>query len=161
MNQEERLLLIDLLLDGSISEADLLRIEAELSIDREVRQEYYRRLQLDMLLECEAAEVSPTDAKAIVNQSRSVRWLMILSGSLVAIAASVLLMVFANQSTKDSDSDARGSTLAASVEPSASGFAILNGQDAAVWSGTSLAEGDLVPAGELAFEVRSRAHRAF
>ena len=39
MNHEERLLLIDSLIDGSIDEADLLRIEAELIVDPEVRQQ--------------------------------------------------------------------------------------------------------------------------
>ncbi|EMI15333.1 hypothetical protein RMSM_07736, partial [Rhodopirellula maiorica SM1] len=56
MTPEERSTLLDSLLDGDISEADFLRIEAELIVDAEVRQEYYRRLQLGLLLEREAAE---------------------------------------------------------------------------------------------------------
>mgnify|MGYP003642412333 CR=1 FL=1 len=55
MTPDQRSALLDSLLDGDISESDFLRIEAELIVDPEVRQEYYRRLQLDLLLEREAS----------------------------------------------------------------------------------------------------------
>ena len=155
MNQEERLLLIDSLIDGSIDEADLLRIEAELIVDPDVRQQYYSRLRLNMLLEREASEATsiPT-AKTVtqhqlINEYQPARWLKILSGALVTIAASVLLIIFLNRTDIIPTSRDSESALAAQVEPSASGFAVLSGQDGAVWSGSPLVEGDLLPTGEL------------
>ena len=54
MTPTERKKLFDALIDGDISDADFLRLEAELSVDANVRQEFYKRLQLDLLLEREA-----------------------------------------------------------------------------------------------------------
>ncbi len=154
MNQEERLLLIDSLIDGSIDEADLLRIEAELIVDPEVRQQYYSRLQLNMLLEREASEATSIQTTKTatqhqrMNQYQPARWLTILSGALV-LAASVLLIIFLNRTDVIPTPLDSESVLAAQVEPSASGFAVLSGQDGAVWSGSPLVEGDLLPTGEL------------
>ena len=154
MNHEERLLLIDSLIDGSIDEADLLRIEAELIVDPEVRQQYYCRLQLNMLLEREASEATSIQtAKTAtqhqrMNQYQPARWLTILSGALV-LAASVLLIIFLNRTDVIPTPRDSESVIAAQVEPSASGFAVLSGQDGAVWSGSPLVEGDLLPTGEL------------
>lgn len=155
MNPEERLLLIDSLIDGSIGEADLLRIEAELIVDPEVRQQYYDRLQLNMLLEREASEATSIQTERTVtqhprnNQYQPARWIKILSGALVTLAASVLLLIFLNRADNKSTSRDSESVLAVQVEPSASGFAVLSGQDGAVWSGSPLVEGDLLPSGEL------------
>lgn len=149
MDQEERLLMIDSLIDGSISESDLLRMEAELIVDPEVRQQYYSRLQLNMLLEREASEATSIPTVMTVAEHRSGPWLTMLSGALVSIAASVLLIILLNRSDTNPLSRDSGIVLAAQVEPSASGFAVLSGQDGAVWSGISLADGDLLPAGDL------------
>ena len=155
MNQEERLLLIDSMIDGSIGESDLLRIEAELIVDPEVRQQYYSRLQLNMLLEREASEATLIQTEKTFTQHHRIaqyqpaRWIKILSGALVTIAASVLLFVFLNRTDIIPTSRDGESVLAAQVEPSASGFAVLSGQDSAVWSGRPLVEGDLLPLGEL------------
>ncbi len=55
MNHTERGQLIDALIDGDISEADFLRLEAEFSVDPAARRDYYDRLALAALLEAEAA----------------------------------------------------------------------------------------------------------
>ncbi|XZE51515.1 LamG-like jellyroll fold domain-containing protein [Planctomycetaceae bacterium SH139] len=155
MNPEERLLLIDSLIDGRIGEADLLRIEAELIVDPEVRQQYYDRLQLNMLLAREASEASSIQTEKTVSQHQRiaqyqpVSWVKILSGALVTLAASVLLLIFLNRTDSKSTSRDSEIVLVAQVEPSASGFAVLSGQDGAVWSGSPLVEGDLLPSGEL------------
>ena len=155
MNPEERLLLIDSLIDGSIGEADLLRIEAELIVDPEVRQQYYGRLQLNMLLARVAPEASSIQTERSVARHQRVakyqpaRWFKILSGALVTLAASVLLLIFLNRTKHKSTSRDGESVVAARREPSASGFAVLSGQDGAVWSVNPLIEGDLLPSGEL------------
>lgn len=58
MNSQERNQLIDALIEGDISEADFLRLEAELSVDPAARKAYYDRLALSTLLEAEAAQPS-------------------------------------------------------------------------------------------------------
>ena len=54
MSPRERSQLIDALIEGDLSEADFLRVEAELSIDPAARAEYYQRLALTASLEAEA-----------------------------------------------------------------------------------------------------------
>ena len=51
MTAEELQSLIDDALEGVISEADFLRLEAELSVDPAARREYYDRVLLTTLLE--------------------------------------------------------------------------------------------------------------
>ncbi len=161
MKKQERLLLIDSLLDGSISDADRLRIEAELIVDPEVRREYYGRIQLSVLLDREAAEM-PRFANANQLQEsgstsppQSQLWTKFLSVWLVAIAASVLIFVAINWGFRPPDSNPSmlaqqgPPTLLSRDEFSASGFAVLKGQENAVWSDRKLNEGDLLPAGEL------------
>lgn len=161
MTKQERLLLIDSLIDGSIDEADRLRIEAELIVDPDVRRDYYHRVQLSVLLRREAAELSSSteperrDKAAATLPLRRNHWLRIFSGSLVAIAAGVVFMIVAGWITQQSD-DSRATpmegspaALAKQTELTASGFAVLNGQDNAVWSNTVLSEGDLLPSDEM------------
>ncbi|QDS94463.1 FecR protein [Roseimaritima multifibrata] len=148
MKQEERLLLIDSLLDGTISDADLLRIEAEMTVDPKVRQTYYRRLQLTMLLERQAAEEGGRDRPVVgKHPRRRSRRMMMIAGTLAAIAAVLLVLFYANPS--DPGSGESNVPLAASPERTASGFAILSGQDDAVWGGKPINDGDLLPSGEL------------
>lgn len=148
MKQEERLLLIDSLLDGTISDADLLRIEAEMTVDPNVRQTYYRRLQLTMLLERHAAEEGGCDRPVVdKHPRRRTRRIMMIAGTLAAIAAVLLVLFYANPS--ESGSGGSNVPLAASTERTASGFAILSGQDDAVWGGKPINDGDLLPSGEL------------
>ncbi len=63
--------LIDALLEGDISEADLLRIEAELSVDPKAREAYYDRLTLTALLEIEGGASSQ---KIVPMPSPTRRW---------------------------------------------------------------------------------------
>jgi hypothetical protein len=51
MNSGERSRLIDALIENEISESDFLRLEAEMLIDPQVREEYYARSELAALLE--------------------------------------------------------------------------------------------------------------
>lgn len=161
MNKQERWLLIDALLDGSISEADRLRIEAELSVDPEVRKEYYQRVQLSDLLHREAAElpastgVDPLEESRLATSPRLDRWMKILAGSLVAIAASLVIMIAIDRGVRQSETKSSripqqsSASFEKRTELSASGFAVIKGQENAVWSGTTLSEGDLSPTGEL------------
>lgn len=149
MNHEDRMLLIDSLIDGSIGDADRLRIEADLIVDPEARQQYYRRLQLNMLLKREAEDTNSRSTTKTVTRHGSRRWPTRLTGALVTVAASALLMVLLNLAGENPISRNGESGLVAKAEPSASGFAVLSGQDGAVWSGNPLTQGDLLPTGQL------------
>ena len=150
MTSQEQTTLMDALLDGEISEADFLRLEAELSIDVKVRRAYYRRLQLDLLLEQFSADESvdvPSQVPAIVQPAfRRGAW---LAGILLTIAAALIGIITlspwqlgrANKGTLVSETQVD--------EPSASGFAVLSGQSDAVWDGDPIGNGGLIPEGEL------------
>lgn len=159
MTPEEREVLIDSLIDGEIDEADFLRIEAELSVDPEVRALYYNRLKLDLLLQREAcgtvadsdsvgeqlvmpaATLAPVGASSMLQRR--------LTSVLAVLAATIL--GFVSWSVWNPDSSRLGSPvgLAGKSEPTARGFAILHGQSDAVWEGDPLATGSLVPSGPL------------
>lgn len=149
MTPEEQLTLMDALLDGEISEADFLRLEAELAVDESVRQAFYKRLQLDLLLEQAASDSSfelPRRQPAAVQSSLGRGWW--LTGILVAIAASLVFTLSIQPWTSD-ESDEKLRTQIQTDEPSASGFAVLGGQSDAVWEGQRIATGALLPEGEL------------
>ena len=63
MNPQERNQLLDALLDGEISEADLLRLEAELSIAPSARRAYLDRVALSQALAEEAKSFLPKPAE--------------------------------------------------------------------------------------------------
>ncbi|WP_417748185.1 LamG-like jellyroll fold domain-containing protein [Rosistilla oblonga] len=159
MTPEERERLIDSLIDGEIDEADFLRIEAEMSVDPEVRALYYNRLKLDLLLQREArggvddsesgvaqvvapaAAISPA-APVNILQRR-------LTGIFAVLAATVLGFVAWSVWNPESSRLGSPAGLAGKLEPTAAGFAILHGQSDAVWEGDPLATGSLVPSGPL------------
>lgn len=150
MTPQERSELLEALLDGEISEADFLRIEAELSIDPEVRQEYYRRLQLDLLLE-QQANASDSMPK-IETPPKKVFWsgrVPLLSGIILGIAASLLFVVGFSFWFSDPDPVSPESEVVEKSEPSESGFAVLSGQSKAIWADQPLGNGNLVPEGKL------------
>ena len=149
MTPNERAVLLDALLDGCIDETDLLRIEAELSVDPEVRQEYYRRIQLDLLLQREASSFTPTELRSLRPRSSWAGRGTMLAGVFVGLAASFLLALLAYPWNPGGRSDSQIAPFATSNEPTASGFAILDGQFEAIWSGDSIEQGDLLPEGEL------------
>ncbi|MEO8352596.1 MAG: hypothetical protein ABI680_12740, partial [Chthoniobacteraceae bacterium] len=84
MNRSELNELIDALLEGDISEADFLRLEAELSVDPEAREAYYDRLTLTALLEIEAG-ASPQKIVPMPVPTR--RWWPALTAIAAAVAA--------------------------------------------------------------------------
>ena len=90
MNPKERNELIDALLDGDISEADFLRLEAELSVDPGSRKAYFDRVALSQALVEEAGAVRAEQATVVLPQ-RSV-WLQ--WRSLTAAAAGLAIGLF-------------------------------------------------------------------
>ena len=149
MNADERDLLLDSLLDGSIDEADLLRIEAELSVDSEVRRQYYRRLKLALLLEREAKGSGQATDRRVGSEKRWGNPAAMLAGVLIGLAASLLLALVLLPWAKSPNASTSIVEASPTVEPSASGFAVLKGQSGAVWADQSIVVGDLLPQGEL------------
>lgn len=157
MTPDERSFLIDAMLDGDISEADFLRLEAELTVDADVRAEYYDRLKLQVLLQRAANESRETaqpqsdaDAALPVPAKRLTRasGYVLAAGALLTIAACLFLIGQIVGESRPSQDDA----IAASPPPAESkavGFALLGGQSNAVWEGPSLISGGLLPEGSL------------
>lgn len=146
MNLNERATLIDELIDGSISEADFLRLEAEMRVNPEVRQAYYQRLKLDNALTAEAEVLASEDDKTVVPF-----WLEHARGllSMAAIAVFTLLSILGWQVSQAPNPE---KPLIA-VEPVATGFAILADHSSAVWKDRPyLDRGDLLPQGMLEME---------
>lgn len=143
MNSLERSQLIDALIDGEISEADFLRLEAEFSVDPAARREYYNRLALAALLEIEAGSGADSARKIVALSAPVRRWLptfAAIAATIVALAA-VTALLLKNERVRQ--------TAAAQVETKASGFGVIAGQANAVWKNAPLADGALVPAGPL------------
>lgn len=149
MTPDEQTTLLDALLDGEISEADFIRLEAELSVDAEVRQAYYKRLQMELLLE-EAASENALDLPAHIPATASTSFGrgMWLTGILIAIAAGLIAIVSLVMNA-GGDTVNRLMTLTPGNEPSATGFAVLSGQSDAVWEGGPISNGALLPEGDL------------
>ena len=163
MTPLERQQLIDALLDGAISEADFIRLEAELTIDPVARQEYYERVGLSLILENEAARLISTGEVASPAKANSGRprasWRVAFLGMSAVAAALLLALLWRGMMGTPGDEpvEASGSQINASAEPKeefASGFAVISGQADAVWEdGRARAVGSLVPPGE--FHLRS------
>jgi hypothetical protein len=140
MNRRERSLLIDALLEGEISEADFLRLEAELHVDAGARKEYYERLALSAALESEAVATE----RKIAPFPQPARWRV---PALTRIAAALAVVLGVTALYLKSRPHAEVATVP--EEPRASGFAVLASQADAVWKNTVLADGALLPAGPL------------
>ncbi len=152
MTPKDRRELIDALADGEVSEAEFLTAEAELSIDGDVRREYYDRVILTMLLESEAKAagfdgITPV-AKGNDHRLRLALTAMILATAASLIAVAVLVM--------QGDRQVAGTDLptpttnASTSEASASGFAVVSGQSGVEWADrVAIANGSLVPEGQL------------
>lgn len=140
MTLNERNPLIDELLDGSISEADFLRLEAELRVNPEARQAYYCRLKLDDSLKKEAESlVDKREVAAIPFWVEHARSLL----GIAAIALFVMMGILGWQMNREFDAPRL-----AIAEPIASGFAVLAEHSDAVWEDpTDLQRGDLMPQG--------------
>ncbi|MEM9365681.1 MAG: LamG-like jellyroll fold domain-containing protein [Planctomycetota bacterium] len=158
MKALERDELIDSLIEGDITEADFLRLEAEMSVDAEVRQAYYRRLKLTHLLRLEAGDVSGQSSEPTLTPAAEQRrdrsevpWQVIWPW-LLSVAASVAFFALWMSRPFDSPrvAESMGSVVrSADEEPSAQGFAIVSAQANATWDGASLENGSLVPTGEI------------
>ena len=139
MNSGERSRLIDALIENEISESDFLRLEAEMLIDHQVREEYYARSELAALLE----SMLDTETVPVVETSRS--WFA--SAPLGWAAAAAVVMLFGLYALLPHASSSREGAL---EEKLAAGFGVVVGQVDAEWAdGRILADGDLLPAGEL------------
>ena len=152
MNNGERNELLDALLEGSISESDLLRIESEMLVDPEVRQAYYHRLQLHVLLG-DLAGSEPFEILPLTNESGTgwSRRTSLVVGVLIGLAASLFIMAvsyFAFPAGGQANQD----SVTASTKMSASGFAVLAGQSDAIWKDRTVQVGDLIPVGDVRLE---------
>ncbi|QXD26047.1 FecR domain-containing protein [Opitutia bacterium ISCC 51] len=142
MNQDEQLQLIDELLDGSITEADFLRIEAEMRVNADTRQLYYDRLKLHSAL------VDESERLGSQNEVVKVSFWRQHSQWLGAVAAIILLVAVAYTSWQFGQKESV--TEVAVSEPIARGFAILADYSDANWSGEeNWQRGDLIPEGPM------------
>lgn len=136
--------LIDDLLEGEISEADFLRLEAELIVSKNARQSYYDQLKLDTGLRVESEAASGGDGQRSVGGSatrkrKGIDWLMVAGMAALAI----FLGVLGWQIGQDSQA-------AAAEEPVASGFGVVAAASEAHWGpGVDLEVNDLIPLGSL------------
>ncbi len=141
MRQSERDQLIDELLEGLISEADFVRLEAEFHVDAAARQTYYKRLALHALLETEAEE-----NRGSLRDPVKRHWMADRSRTL-AIAAALLLLIGGSVMIWMERPTEKGMP---TVEALATGYGVVAGQSDAVWGNErTLRDGDLLPVGEL------------
>ncbi|MDQ8189683.1 LamG-like jellyroll fold domain-containing protein [Roseibacillus persicicus] len=154
MKKDELIQLIDDALDGDCSEADFLRLEAQLHVDVEARKLYYSRLLLQDSLTIhsqELAENSPTEEPTnIVSPdwgNRSGMWLW--AGAFAAAASITLGFIIEDSKKKNLPATASQSI---GEEPVATGFGVLAESSGAVWDNLTLERGALIPAGPLKLE---------
>lgn len=142
MNADERDQLIDSLLDSEISEADFLRLEAEMHVDPAARQAYYERLKLDtnLLIEAEAAgggDGKKASVGIAPGPPLKFGWL----GWMAAMALALLTGAIGWKIGQD-----REAVTTRKEEPVASGFGVVAEQSNAGWS---INRGDLIPEGPI------------
>lgn len=134
MNQHELHELIDALLENEISEADQLRLEAELTVDPIARQEYYSRVLLTSLLESEGMNFDrngePSSQLAPNKPKSPVAWRIAFSLMTMLCCLLVALLIWKSDSRDPVVSAGGGVSV---EEPQSQGFAILSGQSEAVW----------------------------
>lgn len=150
MNPGERDRLIDDLLDGDISEADFLRLEAEMIVDEEARRAYYDRQKLSTGLVLDAAEHHDGGSDESVTPAHAGRPTRFRVDWLVLTAATVFALLVGLLGWKIGQDTARA---VRGPEPVVSGFGAIAGPVGGTWAdGTELREGDLVPGGERVLE---------
>lgn len=136
--------MIDDLVDGELSEADFLLLEAEMHIDAELRQAYYdRMLMADVLGQMEAPENVFTMPPA-----RRINW------SAFAAVASLVFATWALLSRPADSSEGQSTTpIVKAAEPTFSGYAVISGQADAQWAdGAEYPDNSVLPLGELKLE---------
>jgi len=150
MSQEELNRLIDEALDGVISEADFLRLEAELLENPTARQLYYERLKLHTSLQQAAIDESGAGADKAQNLVEVSLGLWRRHWTLIAAAAAavMLALVIGGQVSSWNSPD-----LVQEVEPVAAGYGVVAEESDAVWkNGAGPMRGELLPAGVLGLE---------
>lgn len=155
MKSDELNDLLDSLLDGDISEADFLRLEAELSVDPNARQQYYQRIKLSVLLENVAVESPPPEGRAVEPSNdddfESKPGWKVAFALMAFVAASLMVMLAVEWYSADSqDAVVAESPADSKLESAATGFAVIAGQADAVWDDDATRNnGSLVPSGEI------------
>ncbi|MFH5806361.1 LamG-like jellyroll fold domain-containing protein [Alienimonas sp. DA493] len=154
----DRAMLLEGFVDGTLTEADLLALEAELSVDSAFRQRLYRRLTLESLLEeavrPDGAEPTPAPVAPAAAPPAETRSRRRFAAALLATAAGLLAAALFTAVWNDGAEPA-GGTLADAGEETASGFGVVSGQEDAQWAGAGLRTGELVPGGPLRLESGS------
>lgn len=149
MNRTERLQLIDEALEGVIDDANLIRLEAELTVDAEARRDYYQRVQMTLLLETLSSEVATKHgvASGLDLGNPTVRSSAPWRGSVAAVLATAALLVFAWFAFPNTDRNARStaSEQINAAELQSSGYAVVAMQAGARWAdGVSRPNGTLI-----------------
>ena len=143
MNDQEIETLIDALLENEISEADFLRLEAEMQLRPEARAIYYEKLRLDSLLQTEAEGAG----RQVGTPRRHVPWrrVALAAAAAVALISSALSGWIIGKRPGTVAQNPRDTA----SEPAASGFAVVAETADAVWESATFGRGDLLPVGEL------------
>lgn len=142
MKREEYHQLIDELLDGVSSEADFVRLEAEMHVNPEVRAAYYERLALHTALQIESENAA--DSSNVVSFPRWRSHARLVTGA----AAAVLVLAAGSLGWKIGRTGDPPKIVKS--EPVAAGFAVVAEESDAVWAGGGApGRGDLLPQGLL------------
>lgn len=142
MNPKELGRLIDELIEQTISEADFLRLEAEMIVDPEARKVYLDRVALSQALAVEAHMLGESAATPTRQTQGQKRWFTSRPTLIMAVAAVLIVLVTAVALFQEPSSNNPS-------EAKASGFAVLANQVGAVWTNPTLQNGDLIPSGPL------------
>jgi len=149
MKASERSQLIDDLLDGELSEADFLRLEAEMIVSEEARKAYYERQKLDTGLHLEANETASNVLGEDPVGTRSGVPRRVPLDRLVLTALTLLMILVGFVGWKVGQESQAAEIV---DEPVVFGFGVLASESEIEWGGQSrLKEGDLVEAGLLDF----------
>ncbi len=145
MTLNERDQLIDDLIEGSISEADFLKLEAEMRVSSEARQAYYARLKLTDSLRSESRHLlEEVEGETVSIWSGTFRVMV----SIAAVLAVVFLGAYGVKNSFET-----GTSHHSAEEPIATGYAVLAEHSEAIWvNQPNLDRGDLVPQGPLQME---------
>lgn len=150
MNAEQRAKLIEDLLNGDLSEADFLRLEAEFSVDPEARRAYYERLQLTIDLESLAEAQGDVRVVSLSDRvrpwTRSRGFAALTGGLAAAVVIGLMLIPRPGAQTMPA--------LAESTEQRAQGFGVLSGHVDARWANAlTLSKGALIPTGTMQLQA--------
>ena len=140
MNPKERDQLIDDLLEGTLSEADFLRLEAEFCVDPEARRAYFDRVALSQALAEEAHLAAQRPAFRRKTRLYAISRIWPALAAMLVVSLVVPGMWWQNRKIK---------ALASTEETKASGFGVLVDQVGAQWSVSGLHDGAMLPAGKL------------